>query len=64
MTYILQVLIHCCGVLIESLGKNFVTLVPKFFPSEFIGNNYRINMKKLCNFSTQFCIYNHQHCTV
>ena len=39
--------VHCCRVPIESISKNFVTLVHKFFPSAFIGNTYRIYMKKL-----------------
>ena len=43
----LTVLVHCFRVPIESLGKNFATLVIKFFPTSFIGNTYRIYMKKL-----------------
>ena len=39
--------LHCCRVPIESIWKNFVTLVHKFFPSAFIGNTNRIYMKKL-----------------
>ena len=39
--------LHCCRVPIESIGKNFVTIVLNFFPSEFINNTYRIYTKKL-----------------